>query len=325
MRIKIVTDSAANMYTMEGVAFEAAPLTIRTDEKEYIDDANLDVALMVEELGKYKGKSGTACPGVGDWLAAFEDYDIVYCVTIISTLSGSYNAAMTAKQQYEEENPGKKVFVLDSYSAGPEMKLLLEKIKELVLAGHDYDTVCAGVTEYKAKNTSLVFSLESLHNLANNGRISPAVAKIAGLVGIRVVGDVSEEGQLHPTDKCHGEKKNISEIIRNMKRLGYKGDKVLIDHCYNEKTADSLKSKLLEEFPNAQIIIDKTTGLCSFYAEKGGLMIGFERQSAGKRRIHIKKTKIYQNETGALPEGKALFGESIKRAGNCALCKKLEK
>lgn len=276
MKVKIVTDSASNMYCMEGVYFESVPLKIITNEKEYVDDAALDVVGMVDELSVYKGRSGTACPGVGDYLAAFEGYDVIYCVTIISTLSGSYNAAMTAKQQYEEENPGKKVFVLDSYSAGPEMKLHLEKLKELVLAGKDFETVCKEIQEYKQQHTSLVFSLESLHNLANNGRVSPAIAKIASLVGLRMVGDVSPEGQLHPTDKCRGEKKTIAGIFRNMKRLGYKGEKLLIDHCFNEKTADTLKETVLAEFPAAKVIISKTGALCSFYAEKGGLMIGFE-------------------------------------------------
>lgn len=42
---------------------------------------------------------------------------------------------MTAKMQYEENHPGRKVFVLDSFSAGPEMKLLAEKIGDLVLEG----------------------------------------------------------------------------------------------------------------------------------------------------------------------------------------------
>lgn len=276
MRIKIVTDSASNLLSLEGVNFESAPLKIVTNEKEYVDDANLDVAKMVDDLSTYKGRSGTACPGVGDWLEAFEDYDIIYCVTIISTLSGSYNAAMTAKRQYEEENPGKHVFVMDSYSAGPEMKLHLEKLKELVLAGKDYETVCKEIQEYKEQHTSLVFSLESLRNLANNGRVSHAVAKISSIIGIRVVGDVSEEGQLHPTDKVRGEKKTTAVIFQNMKRLGYKGAKVHVDHCYNEKAANALKEAILSEFPDANVIIEKTLGLCSFYAEKGGLMIGFE-------------------------------------------------
>ena len=275
MKIKIVTDSASNLTCLEGVNFENVPLTINTDKKEYVDNASLDVEQMVEELSVYKGRSGTACPGVGDWLASFEDCDMVFCVTIISRLSGSYNAAMTAKQQYEEENPGKRVFVLDSYSAGPEMKLHVEKLKELVLAGKDYDTICKEIVEYKEKNTALVFSLESLRNLANNGRVSQAVAMIASIIGMRVVGDVSEEG-LHPTNKCRGEKKAIISLFDNMKRLGYKGARVLVDHCYNENAAKALKELIQKEFPAAQVIIDKTKGLCSFYAERGGLMIGFE-------------------------------------------------
>lgn len=276
MKVKIITDSASNMFAMDGVDFESVPLRIITNEKEYVDTADLDVTAMVNELNSYKGRSGTACPGVGDYLNAFEGYDEIYCVTIISTLSGSYNAAMTAKQQYEEENPGAKVFVLDSYTAGAEMKLHLEKIKELVLEGKDFDTICKEVLEYKEKHTSLIFSLESLHNLANNGRVSPAIAKIASFVGLRMVGDVSEEGQLHPTDKCRGEKKTLSTIFSNMKKAGYKGGKLLIDNCFNETTPAALKEMVLAEFPNATVVIAKTGALCSFYAEKGGLMIGFE-------------------------------------------------
>lgn len=275
MKIKIVTDSASNMLALEGVDFQSVPLTISTDEREFVDTAELDVAAMADYLSRYKGKSGTACPGVGDWLGAFEGYDVIFCVTIISVLSGSYNAAMTAKQQYEEENPGKKVFVLDSFSAGPEMKFHLEKCRDMVLEGKDFDTISKELPAYKENHTALIFCLESMNNLANNGRVKPAVAKLATILGIRVVGDVCEEG-LHPTNKCRGEKKAIVEIVRNMKRIGYKGGRVMIDHCYNEGAADKLKEAILAEFPQGEIMIDRTRGLCTFYAEKGGLMIGFE-------------------------------------------------
>lgn len=275
MKIKIVTDSAANMLSLADVDFQSVPLTIRTSEKEFVDIDALDVESMADYLKSYKGKSGTSCPGVGDYLNAFEGYDVVFVVTIISRLSGSYNAAITAKQQYEEENPGKKVFVLDSYSAGPEMKLLVEKCREMVLEGKDFDTISKELQAHKDNHTALIFCLESMNNLANNGRVRPAVAKIATILGIRVVGDVSDEG-LHPTNKCRGEKKAIIEIVNNMKRIGYKGGRVLIDHCFNVESATKLKNALLAEFPRAEIILDKTRGLCTFYAEKGGLMIGFE-------------------------------------------------
>lgn len=276
MKIKIVGDSASNLYSLTGVDYECAPLRIVTDNKEYVDTVQLDIQGMVDDLRTYKGKSGTACPGVGDYLAAFEGYDIIYVVTIISTLSGSYNAAMQAKAQYEEENPGKKVFVVDSYTAGGEQKLHLEKLRDLVLAGKDYETVCREITEYKDHGTSLVFSLESMINLANNGRVPMIVAKAAGLIGLRMIGIVSEEGQIHPTDKARGENKAIETIWAKMLSEGYKGGRLRIDNCFNEKTAEEIKKLALENFPGADVKIEPTGALCSFYAEKGGLMIGFE-------------------------------------------------
>ncbi|MBQ8603551.1 MAG: DegV family protein [Oscillospiraceae bacterium] len=277
MKIKIVGDSASNLFSLDGVTYECAPLHILTDKKEYVDTAELDVSTMVKEMSEYKGKSSTACPGVGDYLAAFEGYDIVYVVTIISTLSGSYNAAVTAAQQYMEENPGKKVFVIDSYTAGGEQKLHLEKLRDLVLEGKDFDTVCKEITEYKDNGTSLVFSLESMINLANNGRVPMVVAKIAGMVGLRMVGIISEEGQIHPTDKARGPKKALEVIYAKMKEEGYKGGKLRIDHCFNEETAQKLKNLALADYPESDVQIAPTGALCSFYAEKGGLMIGFEK------------------------------------------------
>lgn len=275
MKVKIIADSAINTHSLKGVDFATVPLTIRTDEKEFEDNADLNVGEMVDYLSNYKGVSQSACPGVGEWLEAFQDADEIYCVTIISTLSGSYNAAMTAKSQYEEENPGKKVLVFDSCSAGPEQKLLVEKIRDLILQGKDFDCICQELEEYKNKKTSLVFCLESLRNLANNGRVNPAVAAICNLAGIHIIGDVQEG--LHPTDKCRGKKKAIAVLLKNMKEKGYQGGRVIIDHCMNEEGADELKQAILQEFVQAEVRIEPTLGLCSFYAEKGGLMIGFER------------------------------------------------
>lgn len=275
MKVKIISDSSSNIYAMDGVDFASVPLRIVTNEKEYVDNTDLDIDAMVSDLSSYKGRSGTACPGVGDYLEAFEGYDEIYCVTITSNLSGSYNAAMTAKQQYEEEHPDAKVHIVDSLSAGAELKLHLNKLKELVQEGKVFETIVSEIEDYKENHTRLQFCLESLHNLANNGRVNPAIAKIAGLVGLRMVGDATG-GVLNPNDKCRGEKKALSTLFSNMKKAGYKGGKVLIDHCLNTKAAEALKELVLAEFPNAYVELGAMGGLCSFYAEKGGMIIGYE-------------------------------------------------
>ena len=273
---KIVTDSSADTLVLDGVDFASAPLTIVTDEKEYVDDATLDVAQMVEDLLKYSGRSSTACPGVGDWLAAFGDAEEVFCVTITSNLSGSHNAAQVAAETYREQYPHRRVFVLDSLSTGPEMRLLLERLRGDLAAEMDFEAICEDVSAYSAK-TGLLFVLESMKNLANNGRVSRLAATAAGLLGIRAVGKASDVGTLEMLDKCRGAKKAQAAVLEHMTALGYGGGAVRISHVGNETAAQTLKNMLLAQYADADVQVYGAGGLCSFYAEKGGMLIGFEK------------------------------------------------
>jgi len=276
MNIKIVADSSADMLELSSVEFESAPLKIITAQKEYVDDASLDVYQMVNDLQNYKGKSSTSCPNQSDWLDAFGDAEQVFCVTITGTLSGSFNAALLAKEAYEQLHPNRRVFVLNSLSAGPEIGLIIEKLQELILACKGFDEICEEITKY-SKKTGLLFMLESMKNLANNGRVSPIVAKMAGLLGIRVVGKASDRGDLEPLNKCRGEAKALETIVQHLKSLGLKKGKVRIAHCFNENAGKALKEIIQSKFEKVQVELYKCRGLCSFYAEKGGLLVGFEK------------------------------------------------
>ncbi len=274
--IKIVADSSADLNFLDDISFASAPLKIITNEKEFVDDVNLDVEYMADFLQSYSGKSSTSCPNTADWLDAFGDAKYVFCITITATLSGSYNAACLAKQAYEETYPDRKVFVLNSLTTGPEMVLILNKFKECVLSGMSFENSCKYAEEY-SKQTGLIFMLESLNNLANNGRVGPLVAKMAGFLGIRMVGKASHKGDLEPLNKCRGEKKALNTIVERLIDLGYNGGRIRIMHCINENAALTLKALVTEKFPTAKVEIGKSRGLCTFYAEKGGLLIGFEK------------------------------------------------
>ena len=102
-KIKIVADSSANLLSLPNTAFASAPLKMITDEREFVDNAQLDVSAMLDYFSQYKGKSKTSCPNPGDWVDAMGDADDVFCVAITSGLSGSYNAACVAKQMYEAD------------------------------------------------------------------------------------------------------------------------------------------------------------------------------------------------------------------------------
>ena len=279
MQYKIVADSSSNVRSMDGVSFANVPLKIITKEKEYVDDQTLDLAQMVEELKAYKGTSGTSCPNVVEWMEAFGDADAVFAIAITSNLSGSCNAARQAAEEYMEEHPGRKVCVLDSLSAGPELRLIAEKVREGVLVKKSFEEIEAETREYM-KHTHLLFTLQSLANLARNGRVSPAVAKIAGVLGIVIVGKASDVGTLQQMHKCRGEKRAIDTLYKEMKLHGYAGGKVRIGHNFNLAGAHQLRDMILEEFPGADIGIEQSTGLCLFYAEDGGMLVGYEDKDA---------------------------------------------
>ncbi len=273
---RIVADSAADLFTLDYVPFSAAPLKVITDEREFYDVDGLDVSEMVDYLKSYNGKSTSSCPNPEEWLKAFGDEKYIFAVALTSGLSGSYNAAEIAKQMYEAEHPERRVFVIDSLSAGAGETILVEKLQELIVSGMEFESICEEIKAYQ-KNSGLLFILQSLTNFANNGRVSPAVAKLAGILNICIVGKASDEGTLEPLRKCRGFKSSVNTLIELLKENGYQGGKILIAHCFNESGANELKQKILDDFKDAEIKIYKTKGLCSFYAEKGGLLVGYDR------------------------------------------------
>lgn len=276
MSFKIVSDSSSDLKELSGIDFESAPLKIITDNKEYVDDASLDVVGMLSDLKAYKGKSRSSCPNSEEYRRAFGDAENIFCITITSNLSGSYNSASIAAKQYKEEHPERNIHVIDSLTTGPETALVIERLRSLILEGKDFDTVKAEITDYNLNHTRLLFALESMHNLANNGRVSPIVSKMAGLLGIRAIGRASDVGTLEMICKSRGPQAAAKDIVANMIGDGYNGGRVKIHHANNLPAAELLISKIKEKFPKAQIDLGMAGGLCSFYAEQGGLLIGFE-------------------------------------------------
>lgn len=275
MKRKIVADSSCDMWELNGVDFAVAPMTISTDNKHYVDNQELDVHLMSEELAKYKGVSHTACPSVGSWLDCYEGYDEVFVVTLTGAMSGTYNSAMTAKGIYEEENENVKVHVFDSLSTGPEMRLLIEKLKEMIEEDLPFEEIVEKGQDY-LNHSRLFFALKSLHNFAMNGRVSKTVASAIGVLNISIFATASEEGTIQQISKCRGEKKVVKSMIEHLENVGYHGGKVRISHADNLKLAHSVRDKILELYPHADIIVYPMGGLCTYYAEIGGLLVGCE-------------------------------------------------
>ena len=176
---------------------------------------------------------------------------------------------------YLEEHPDTKIHVIDSLSAGGEVDLLVEKLNDLIDQGLSFEEVVEAITAYQEK-TKLLFVLAKVDNLVKNGRLSKLIGTVVGLLNIRMVGEASETGTLELLQKARGPKKSIQAAYEELIKAGYAGGRIVMAQRNNEKCCQQLSERIRETFPQADIKILPTSGLCSFYAEDGGLLMGYE-------------------------------------------------
>ncbi len=277
---KILVDSACDLKEIENIAesisYHRIPLKILVGDKEFVDDETLDPLQMMDEVYAYPGKTSSACPGPEDWAAHFREADESYVITITSNLSGSYNSAMVGKQMVLEEDPSKKIYILDSLSAGGEMVLHARKMYELVAQGTPFEEVCRIMDDYAVNHTRIVFMLYSIENLVKNGRVSKIAGMAAGLLNLHMIGRATEVGTIESFGKARNKKKGAAIALEEMESEGYCGGKVVIGHCGNPAGVEMMKEIISAKYGDIEFESIQTGGLCSYYAEKSGLMIGYE-------------------------------------------------
>ena len=279
MTWKIVADSGCDYREITDLAnqtkFESVPLTIQIDHEIFLDNAHLDIDGMMEKMYATSSASKSACPSPDDYLRSFEGAENIFVVTITGSLSGSHNSAQLAKKLFLEENPTANIHVIDSLSAGGEADLIVRKLNDLIKEGLSFEQVVEAITHYQ-ENTKLLFVLAKVDNLVKNGRLSKLIGAVVGLLNIRMVGEASDTGTLELLQKARGAKKALTAAVDEVLKAGYKGGRIIIAHRNNEKFCQQFSEVIKEKFPAADISFLPTSGLCSFYAEEGGLLMGYE-------------------------------------------------
>ena len=279
MKYAIIVDSSCDMFIdeqYENDTFMArVPLRLRVGEKEYVDDFDLDIVSFMKEMSECSEATGSAAPSPEEWYNAYKNADEIFVVTITGALSGTYSSAMVGKDMLLEEYPDKKIHIIDSKSAGPGTTIIVRKLQEYIKAQMPFEEIVENITKY-CETVKTYFILESMDNLIKNGRVSAIAGKLAGILGIRILGQASNEGTIELLRKLRGKDLIYKKTVEDMFENGYNGGKVIISHCFNDEKVEYFSDMIKEKYPNAEIETMLTSGLCSYYAEKKGLIIAFE-------------------------------------------------
>lgn len=281
MKYAIIVDSSCDMYIDNNYTNDTymarVPLKLRIGEKEYIDDYDLDIVSFMKEMSECSEATGTAAPSPQEWYNEFEKADEVFAVTITSALSGTYSSAVVAKNMILEDFPDKKIHIIDSKAAGSGLTMIVRKLQEFIKQQMNFEEIVENITEY-CKKIKVFFILESMDNLVKSGRVSAIAGKLAGILGIKILGQASSEGTIELLRKTRGKDVIYRKTVDDMLVNGYQGGKVIISHCFNEERVKFFLDIIKESFPDVEAEVMPTSGLCSYYAENKGLIISFEKE-----------------------------------------------
>lgn len=275
-----IADSSCNLRgftpTTPDAVYRFAPLKINVGGEEFIDNEQLDVAELNRRVAAEESATSSACPSVGEWAELFRSAENVIAITISENLSGSYEAAAMAREIVMAEHPERNIFIVNSRAAGGKLELLIVELDAYVSSHPEasFNEVCAHICSVEQSSTVL-FLLSSYENLAKAGRMPKMAGVLAARFNIRMLGTASCEGTIKVLGPARSQKKAFEKIVSCMKGDGFTGGPVFIDHAFNEQAAHELAERIKREWPEADVTCMPCGGLCSYYAEHDGLIIGY--------------------------------------------------
>lgn len=281
MKIRIITDSAADLPRPCRPEVTVLPMAVTFGEEQFLDGVDLAHRQFYEKLIEGDALPTTSQINPTQFEEAFrravDEGEDVVAVVLSSKLSGTCQSARIAAEEFSG-----RVFVVDSENATIGQQILVRRALDLLDQGLDAAAI-AGELEREKKDIRLVALLDTLEYLKRGGRISPSVALVGGLLSVKPVIAV-EHGEVVMLGKARGSKNGSNLLVQEIRKtngvdfdrpylLGYTG---LEDSLLQKYIADS--AALWAEHTNA-LPIGTIGGTIGTHVGPGAVAVAFFQRS----------------------------------------------
>ena len=243
MSVRIFVDSTADLIPALREKVSVVPLTVHFGDKEYADGVEITPDEFYKKLVASKDLPTTSQATPYAFSEAFEEAveagDTVVAIIISSGLSGTYQSATIAASEF----PG-KVFVVDSRNVTISTGVLVEYAFRLLEQGMDAETIAAELTAARSR-VRLMAVVDTLEYLQKGGRVSKAVAIAGGLLSIKPIIGINDQGKIDVVAKVRGNKQ--ANAAMNKKALEMDIDFSMPVMLGYTGTSDALLQKYIQE------------------------------------------------------------------------------
>lgn len=217
MKTKIMIDSTTNVSMELRDLFEIVPLTVRFGEEEYIDGVTITNDEFYEKMASSPVLPTTSQALPYDFSRAFQnavkDGSKVVLITLSSKLSGTFQSAMLAAQEFENQ-----VYVVDSRSVTIGAGVLAEYALSLAQRGLPAEEIFQ-ILLRERENVFIYGMLSTLENLKRGGRISNYAYLAGGLLSIKPIACI-KDGEIHIINKARGLKQGAAILKKEIAQAG---------------------------------------------------------------------------------------------------------
>jgi len=277
--MKIIVDSSCDsdqeLLEKEDLQLSYIPFSLLLDDEHILDDETFEINAYIEKM-RNATQIRTAAPSPELYLNEMRGEQDNFVITISSPLSASFSNATIARQMHEDEGGKGKVHIFDSKSASAGPILIALKINELIKQKFSFEDITKAVQEY-IDSLSTYFVLEKYDNLVKNGRINAYVAKAASMLHVKPV-CAEVDGKLAMIDKAMGTSKALAKIVKRIvddKSVQFEKRILAIGHVRCRDKAVKLKDEILKHVRFKGSVIVETRGLCTTYADDGGIVVSY--------------------------------------------------
>ena len=280
--VALVSDSGCDLpeAVAHAIGLVRVPLSVSFGAEAFTDGVDITPPQFYQRLATSPFAPKTSQPAVGEFRTTFrrllESHESVLCVSLSSGLSGTYQAACAAAQQVDTA----RIRIVDTRQVSVSQGLIAEAVGEALAAGAtlaEAERVAVEVCD----DVRLFAAIPSLDLAVRGGRVSPAIARITRVFGLKPIITVDEHGKSARGGIHHGFSACLRGLVTRAAKFARGGPvRLLVAHANAVGAAEFVTERLFREFGVSEIPIVNLASVLAAHTGPGAVGVAVRRLGA---------------------------------------------
>ncbi len=278
--VAVITDSIACLpkELIEKHKIEIVPIRLTFQGKIYRDLVDITPSEAYEMLLKDPERFNTSPSSPGHFLEAYRTASLraqnILCITLSSKLSGGYNMALIAMEEFKVVLPDVRVHVMDSMSVTSAEGFIALAAARAAEKGADLDGVIRAAEEVREK-VSFIALLETIKYVYRTGRIPKIASQLGSMLNINPI-LTSAEGLVKFKGIVKNRERGVNKLIDILREeVGTNPAHIAVMHAYTPQEAEDLKARIEKEFNCVELWIAEFTPVMGYATGTGTLALAY--------------------------------------------------